>query len=269
MKGKRTVGICTLVLCASLLFAGCSFSDTMEKIIGPVKTMENKPAAPTEGIPVEPKQLDGNLERPVFLKDMSGSVDVVVGARTVMEVQAEVHDGGNVSYQWYRNNVASNGGGTLLDGVTSTSYEADTSKGGTVYYYVVAANTKDGKVNMSTSEVYEVTVWEDMYWQQNADLGAYQYMSRVDGKFPSATTMTIDGTEYHFDEQGFAVNENGQYIDVQTGNVIELETSEEETPAPEATEAPVEAVSEEEPAEEEQTEETAEEETADTAAEGE
>lgn len=257
MKAKSILAICILLGCAACMLTGCSVTKTIGKLIG--RDTESTEAAETasqtqEGERVGVIIIDTSLEKPVFQEGLAGEKDVQAGSDAVLEVQATVNDGGVVSYQWYSNNVASNGGGTVLTDATESSYHPNTENGGIMYYYVLAANNKDGKVNLSTSEVYKVTVWADMYWQQNADLGAYQYISRTDGKYPKAVSMTIDGTDYHFDAEGFAINEEGKYIDVQTGEVITLPgTAAEETPAPEAAPeaAPAEAAPPAEPAAEE------------------
>ena len=236
------------------LLSGCSISDIFGKLTGRSGAeMEESVSVSAEGEKLDTRIIDPTLEKPVFQEGMAGEKDVQAGTELVLETQASVTDGGVVTYQWYSNNVSSNGGGTLLKDMRESTYRPDTSKGGTTYYYVLATNTKDGKVNLSTSDVYKVTVWEDMYWQQNADLGAYQYISRIDGKFPKAVSIVIDGAQYHFDADGFAINENGEYIDVQTGQPIPAQTPEapaEETPAAApAEEPPAAAPAEEVPAE--------------------
>ena len=73
---------------------------------------------------------------------------------------------GNISYQWYRNTVESNTGGTVISDQTNPSYtpSATTAYVGTFYYYVVVKNTisdnQDGgfKTISSPSEVITVTV---------------------------------------------------------------------------------------------------------------
>lgn len=259
MKGRKVLISGGILAITAMLLSGCSISDAFGKLIGKTDTvMEQAGSASEEGEKLDTRIIDPNLEKPVFQEGLSGEKDVQAGAELVLETQASVNDGGVVTYQWYSNNVSSNGGGTLLKEMRESTYRPDTSKGGTTYYYVLATNTKDGKVNLSTSDVYKVTVWEDMYWQQNADLGAYQYISRIDGKFPKAVSVVIDGTQYRFDQDGFAVNENGEYIDVQTGQPVVIPGAEAAEPAPAeeapAEEAPAEAAepapAEEAPAEE-------------------
>ena len=246
MKVKRMMIGGAILVMAALLLSGCSISDAFGKLIGRTDTgMEQTGSVLEEGEKLDSRIIDPSLEKPVFLEGMAGEKDVQAGTDLVLETQASVNDGGVVTYQWYSNNVSSNGGGTLLKDMRESTYRPDTGKGGTTYYYVLATNTKDGKVNLSTSDVYKVTVWEDMYWQQNADLGAYQYISRLDGKFPKAVSIVIDGAQYHFDADGFAVNENGEYIDVQTGQAIAAAAPE----TVETSEAPADAAAVETPAE--------------------
>ncbi|MBO5521409.1 MAG: hypothetical protein J5973_07040 [Eubacterium sp.] len=254
MKGKKILAGGVLLVMTAALLSGCSVSDIIGKVTGRSGTdTAESVSVSTEGEKLDSRIIDPTLEKPVFQEGMAGEKDVQAGTELVLETQASVTDGGVITYQWYSNNVSSNGGGTLLKDMRESTYRPDTSKGGTTYYYVLATNTKDGKVNLSTSDVYKVTVWEDMYWQQNADLGAYQYISRIDGKFPKAVSIVIDGAQYHFDADGFAVNENGEYIDVQTGQPIPAQTPAaapaEETPAAApAEETPAAAPAEEAPA---------------------
>ena len=239
MKGKTRIA-CIMLVSSSLLLSGCSFSSTMQGLVSKITKDSSQDATEVvvgEGTKVEPKTVDGNLERPVFDNALVRLLDVPVGTPADLETEAQVSDGGTVTYQWFSNNVNANGGGTAIPEATDRVYHADTSAGGTTFYYVVATNTLDGRVNMSTSEVYSVTVWEDMYWQQNADLGSYQYMSRINGKFPVATSMVIDGKSYLFDADGFAVTETGEYLDVQTGEPVATPTP-EPTPTPTPTPTP-------------------------------
>ena len=247
MKGRKILAIGGVLLMTAVMLSGCSLTETIGKLTRKgIATQEPTVSVSEEGEKLDTRIIDPSLEKPVFQDGLTGEEDVQAGAELVLETQAAVNDGGVVTYQWYSNNVAANGGGTLLKDMRESTYRPDTSKGGTTFYYVLATNTKDGKVNLSTSDIYKVTVWEDMYWQQNADLGAYQYISRIDGKYPKAVNMTIDGVVYRFDAEGFVVNENQEYIDVQTGQPIvsaaeapaEAPAEETPAPAPEAAEAP-------------------------------
>ncbi len=56
-------------------------------------------------------------------------------------VDAVSLDGGDLSYQWYRSDTASNENGTLVENAEYYRYTPDTSKDGIVYYYCVVTNT--------------------------------------------------------------------------------------------------------------------------------
>ena len=81
---------------------------------------------------------------------------------TALTIEAEVHDGGTLSYQWYRNESNSATGGTSIPGATSESYMPSTAAAGTTYYYCVAMNTNDSaagaKTATVTSQVATITV---------------------------------------------------------------------------------------------------------------
>ncbi len=59
-----------------------------------------------------------------------------------LTVQADVTDGGTLSYQWYQSTDGSTTGGTKV-GTNSPRFTPDTSAQGTYYYYCVITNTND------------------------------------------------------------------------------------------------------------------------------
>lgn len=62
-------------------------------------------------------------------------------------------DGGVMSYQWYSSPSASNSGGTLIPGATSSSYSPNTANSG--YYYCVVTNNNGSKsANAVSSPIY-------------------------------------------------------------------------------------------------------------------
>ena len=58
------------------------------------------------------------------------------GSATPLTVAAT----GASGYQWYSNNTATNSGGTLISGATSSTYAPSTAVIGTLYYYCVVSN---------------------------------------------------------------------------------------------------------------------------------
>lgn len=86
------------------------------------------------------------------------SQSVSVGGTANLTVGGSVNDGGELSYQWYSNTANSTAGGTAIQGATGASYAAPTNTAGTVYYYCVVTNTKDGQTATVTTDAVAVTV---------------------------------------------------------------------------------------------------------------
>ena len=97
------------------------------------------------------KNIDTSLTKPEFKTELSGSVPVVVGDTFDIDGTATSTDGGIISYQWYRNNVNSNGGGTPIQGANAAIYTAEATEEGSVFYYVVAANNHGENFNSVAS----------------------------------------------------------------------------------------------------------------------
>ena len=87
---------------------------------------------------------------------------VVSGSNVSLSVTASVSDGGTLSYQWYRNTINGNTGGTLISGAVNANYSPDASAGGTSYYYAIVTNTLTGLKGTKTayriSDAAEVAV---------------------------------------------------------------------------------------------------------------
>ena len=268
MKGKKISALLALSLGMSVVFTGCSFSKFTEKLIDivePSAAQQSVQSTSVEGELFPNYIVNESIEAPTFTQDLSGTVNVQAGGQTALTVQATVSSG-EVSYQWYSNNVNANGGGTLIDGATEATYspvipakaedaassaaasdaaaasssqssvntgaeaviassgstdtQESTDNSQTTYYYAVAINTVNGEVNMTTSQTIAVTVWDNMYWAQNADNGGYQYVNRSNGSFPKDTVMNIDGVDYTFNADGYIVDASGNLLDYATGQPV-------------------------------------------------
>ncbi len=249
MTGKRLYAAVSAMLGISVMLSGCSFTGAMERVVDLVTDSEAEESTAEKETVNETfavYDIDESIAVPEFAVQAAARTAVTKDTPIALQMIATSPDGGLISYQWYRNNVQSNGGGTAISGATGDTYAPDTSMKGTWYYYVVAVNTVGGKVNMGTSTVSEVSVWDNMYWQQNADNGGYQYICRDDGKFPAGISMTIDGTIYTFNDEGFVVDDSGNLIDIASGQPIITGPEEETIALPE--EEVVEAAPAEEPA---------------------
>lgn len=82
-------------------------------------------------------------------------------AAAAIGISARSPYGGVLTYQWYKNTVAENSGGTLIAGADGSSYEPDTSEVGTKYYYVVITNSLNDTTASVTSSVATVIVGQD------------------------------------------------------------------------------------------------------------
>lgn len=97
---------------------------------------------------------------PVITKDLE-DVTCAPNADVTLKVEAEVEDGGELSYQWYVS-LTPTGAGEAIDGATSATYKPDTTTNGQKYYYCVVTNTNEdvkGETEVSTkSSVVAVSV---------------------------------------------------------------------------------------------------------------
>ncbi|WP_145152833.1 S-layer homology domain-containing protein [Paenibacillus xylanexedens] len=90
------------------------------------------------------------LDKEVNLNDMSPTLSVT----------ATVSDGGNLTYQWYRNTKKSVESGVIekIEGATQSSYDVPTSTVGTTYYFVEVKNTIGSRFKITPSTVATVVV---------------------------------------------------------------------------------------------------------------
>lgn len=148
----------------------------------------------------DPKKIDTDLAEPTFEKNLLGSVTVAKGEKYDLEVSASSPDGGVITYQWYKNNVNSNGGGSPINGATNSSYTVTASEVSSVFYYAVAINNHDDVCNMATSNTFEITTVKDGKWE--SDEFGKKYVNE-DGSYPSEIWVIIDKEKYHFDSAGY------------------------------------------------------------------
>lgn len=71
---------------------------------------------------------------------------------TPLSVDANVSDGGTLSYQWY-SNITNSTSGAIAVGTDSASYTPDTGTAGTLYYYCVVTNTNSEVSGVQTATV--------------------------------------------------------------------------------------------------------------------
>lgn len=160
MKNKwLNKGMVVLTIgCMTLPMTGCKAEKIFDKVLekSDSKKEENKEAENKEAEPEVP------VEKPQWITNLSGSVTYTKDTEAeALQVEATASDNGTISYQWYKSLTNTNGGGTVIEGETSSTFTPPTNETGTVYYYVVAINTIGSSTNRVTSETMEVIVSEE------------------------------------------------------------------------------------------------------------
>lgn len=220
MKKGLLAGI---VFCCMPMLAGCSFRETLGILWDGGSQEEEAAEDKTQTVQEEAPVLDDNVEVPSITAGPGDPVTYAMNAEAEpITVEASVSDGGTLTYQWYSNNVDSNGGGTALKGETNASFTPPTTELGTTYYYVVVTNTLDNAIQMATSATKAVTVEEKAQEEQPAEAseadnasdpassgGSWQqgdggwYYVHADGSYTTNDWEEIDGKWYAFDENGY------------------------------------------------------------------
>ena len=143
--------------CLSLSMTGCKGKELIDKALEKVhlKTVQETDTQEAEK-EVEPEV---PVAKPELVTNLSGSVTYKTGDEAApLTVEATTSDEGEITYQWYQSLTNTNGGGTIIEGATESSYTPSTKEEGTVYYYVVATSTIKTSTNRVTSETAEVIV---------------------------------------------------------------------------------------------------------------
>lgn len=121
---------------------------------------------------------------PTFAVDLAPATSIEAGEELALSVEAQVGDGGTLSYQWYRD-------GTPVEGAAEASLAVDTREIGTHAYYVVATNTLevDGVQTTASAQstTCQVTVTEVPLPAGDAATLA-TFVDRVDGLSADAYT---------------------------------------------------------------------------------
>lgn len=146
--------------CLSISLTGCKGKEMIDTVLEKVhlKTVQETESEKTKK-EVEPEV---PVEKPELVSNLSGSVTYKPGDTAApLTVEATASDGGVITYQWYQSQTNTNGGGTIIEGATQSSYTPSTQEVGMMYYYVVATNTIKSSTNRITSDTIEVIISEE------------------------------------------------------------------------------------------------------------
>ena len=201
MKLKRGL-LAGVVLCCMPLMTACSAKDTIGILVGSNSEETQKEE---KTVDLNAANIDDSVGKPEITSEMGDPVTYDLHATAdPITVEATVSEG-TLSYQWYRNNVDSNGGGTAIDGATEATYTPPTTESGTFYYYVVVTNTVGDGVQLTASGTKCVTITEQEAatddTEATEETGSWQ--QREDGTYPANGWEEIKGKWYLFDENGY------------------------------------------------------------------
>ncbi|MDO4489627.1 MAG: hypothetical protein Q4B85_00930 [Lachnospiraceae bacterium] len=204
MKMKRLGALLAVGICSAAMLTGCSFQEIKTTVVETTHSLFGKTEEVTsekkeDKIEKSGKAVDESVEKPEFTGILDGTVQLTMGSNFGILSPAEVSEG-TVTYQWYSNNVDSNGGGTPVENATEDHLYVDTSAPSHKFFYVVATNEVDGKINKNTSGTIEVVVWDIGSWLEGED-GKVRYMM-IDGTYPKNTWFQIDGNFCYVKEDG-------------------------------------------------------------------
>jgi hypothetical protein len=98
-----------------------------------------------------------NAQTPVITVQPTGAAYLFEEQAAVISVEAEVTDGGTLSYQWYSSNTSSIDDGIEIIGETNNTYTPPTNVLGTFYYYAEVTNTNtNAKENQTATTVSNI-----------------------------------------------------------------------------------------------------------------
>lgn len=193
---KKITKIICLSLCAAMAVSAsaCSVFDN-------VTDVSDKSAVTSEHSSANVKKVNSEIPAPTFNMDITNSHTIAQGSTYNLDGTAVSPNGGEVTYQWYVNNISSNGGGTPVDGATDAVYSVDTSEVGKKYYYVVASNNVNNEFNNATSGIVEVEIIQSGTFTTD-EYGGTRYLA-ADGSYPADKWVTIGTDTYYFDSNGY------------------------------------------------------------------
>lgn len=195
MKKSRVLRSTALAIAAAMALSSCSLVDS----ITDVDITSAESSANTSS--VEVKEANADIAAPVFNAALASSITTVTDSPVVLDGTAVSADGGTITYQWYVNNVNSNGGGTPIEGATEATYTVTSSELGIKFYYVVASNEHGNEYNKATGNVCQIEIIQRGEWTAD-EFGGTRWLA-ADGTYPVSRIVYIDGNDFLFQESGY------------------------------------------------------------------
>lgn len=139
----------------------------------------------------------------------------------VLSVNATVNDGGKLSYQWYKNNIA-------ISNATNNTYTPLTDSTGSYNYYCMITNTLNGSKKSVKSTVVTITINSDLIIDDSIETVDLTSLSFNHINLPDAAEG--NNLFYQQSDQTLSVDSTGWYkssyanTPLKIGNEIELTT---------------------------------------------
>ncbi len=170
-----------------------------------------------------------NAETPVLLYNYDITTFNYFTGEEAIELNAlsEVSDGGQLTYQWYVNDVnISIGGLPIEENGTCASYTPSTNASGTAYYYCVVTNTNEEVTGLKTASVKTVVFTVNVADEANTFLLNFEANEGTGTMSPQQFTAGISQpiwqnsftrSRYRFESWNTAVDGSGtRYSDCQS-----------------------------------------------------
>lgn len=155
---KKAMIILTLG-CLAFSMTACKAEHVLDKVLEKTDSQKTEEKDTEKAESTEPKI---EVAKPEITTNLSGSVTYKKGdTAEPLTVEAASSDGGTITYQWYQSLTNTNGGGTVIEGETESTFTPPTQEEGTMYYYAVAISTIETSTNRVTSDTKEVIVTAD------------------------------------------------------------------------------------------------------------
>ncbi len=134
-------------------------------------------------------------------------------AATALSITAAAGSGSISGYQWYSNTTASNSGGTLIAGATTSSYTPVTTVAGTLYYYCIVTNSNGCSITSNISGAVIVTGFPTITAQPSTAIQSLCLNAAA-----TALSVTASGTAltYQWYSNSAASNTGGTLIPAAT-----------------------------------------------------
>lgn len=155
---KKAMIILTLS-CLAFSMIACKAEHVLDKVLEKTDSQKAEEDSTEKEESTESKI---EVAKPELTTNLSGSVTYKKGdTAEPLTVEATSSDGGTITYQWYKSQTNTNGGGTVIEGETESTFTPSTQEEGTMYYYAVAISTIENSTNRVTSDTKEVIVTAD------------------------------------------------------------------------------------------------------------